>query len=60
MEYLPLLEILTLVGFCVTLGGTRDLPGSLRLSALGIINDEVSMKKINNRKMISVRDDMLN
>ena len=36
------------------------LPGNLRFKAFGATKEEVNMKKMSNRKMISVRDDMLN
>jgi hypothetical protein len=48
------------VGFWETDGGTRDFPGSFRFSAFGIIKEDVNMKKINNRKIMSVNEDMLN
>jgi len=35
-------------------------PGRDRFSALGVTSDDVSMKNINSRKIISVSDDILN
>jgi hypothetical protein len=40
--------------------GESDRPGNLRLRAFGDTTDEVSIKKMSNRKMMSVREDMLN
>ena len=37
-----------------------ELPGSCRLSALGVTTPEVNIKKINNRKIMSVSDETLN
>ena len=43
-----------------TLTGALALPGNFKFSALGMMSDEVSMKKINNRNIMSVKEDMLN
>ncbi len=37
-----------------------ELPGNLRFKALGATKLEVNMKNINKRKMMSVKDDILN
>ncbi len=34
-------------------------PGNLRLRALGATSEDVNMKKMSNKKMMSVKDDML-
>ena len=57
---MPPFDTETLVGVLLTNGFCLDLPGSFKLRALGITRDDVSIKKISNRNMISVNDDMLN
>lgn len=43
-----------------TLTGVRDFPGNFKFNALGIIKDEVNIKNISNRKIMSVKEDILN
>jgi len=35
-------------------------PGSFKFRAFGATNEDVSMKKMSNRKIMSVKEDMLN
>lgn len=59
--YLPELDTDTILG-CSVDGGVflLLLPGRLRFNAFGITNDEVNIKKIKSKKIMSVKDDMLN
>ena len=52
--------MVTMVGVVLGLGILLFLPGSCKLSALGVTMEEVSMKKISKRKMMSVKEDILN
>ena len=57
----PRESITTSVNFSFD-GGVCDLelPGILKFSALGETKEDVNIKNINNRKMMSVKDDILN
>jgi hypothetical protein len=52
--------MVTMVGVVLGLGMLLLLPGNCKLSALGVTMDEVSIKKISKRKIMSVKEDMLN
>ena len=60
MEKLPHLSIFTDIGRSGTAGGFWVLPGNFKFNELGTTKEEVNIKKINNRKIISVNDDILN
>ncbi len=57
---LPLRVTATSGGVSETVTLALESPGSFRFRALGATRDEVSMKKISNKKMMSVNDDILN
>lgn len=38
----------------------REVPGNFKFSELGATKEEVSIKKISNKKMMSVSEDILN